>query len=257
MPIRSWLNLLGYTKEEFIGKEIWQIGLLKDASESRAMVRELQEKKYIRYEHLPLETTAGQQVAVEVVANVYQEDHHPVIQCNIRDITERSLLEEKTKELAKSLADLHRRKDEFLAMLSHELRNPLAPIQNAVHLLRLQRNGSPLQVEAHAIIDRQVAQLARLVDDLLEVSRITTGRIHLQEDRVDFPGNRDARAMEATQPQTRQKCQAVAKSLPNAPIWVYGDPTRLEQVVVNLINNASKYTDRDGQISVVFETRWR
>ena len=245
-------NLLGYAKEEFIGKEIWEIGLLKDASESRAMVRELQEKKYIRYEHLPLETTAGQQVAVEFVANVYQEDYQPVIQCNIRDITERSLLEEKTKEQAKSLADLHRRKDEFLAMLSHELRNPLAPIQNAVHLLRLQRDGSPPQVEAHAIIDRQVAQLARLVDDLLEVSRITTGRIYLHEDRVDFRGI-VTRAMEATQPQTHQKCQAVAKSLPDAPIWVYGDPVRLQQVVVNLINNASKYTDRDGQISVVLK----
>jgi signal transduction histidine kinase/ActR/RegA family two-component response regulator len=165
------------------------------------------------------------------------------------DITERSLLEQKTKEQAKSLADLHRRKDEFLAMLSHELRNPLASIQNAVHLLRLQRDRSPIQVEAHGTIDRQVAQLARLVDDLLEVSRITTGRIHLQEERVDLRGIVD-RAIEATQPLAGQKGQSVAKSSPADPVWVYGDSVRLEQVVVNLLNNASKYTDRGGHIWV-------
>lgn len=106
-------DLLGYAKEEFLGKELWEIGLLKDASENRRMVRELKDKKYIRYEK-SLETSAGRQVEVEVVANVYQEDHQPVIQCNIRDITERSLLEKKTKEQAKSLADLHLTCPEFL-----------------------------------------------------------------------------------------------------------------------------------------------
>lgn len=166
-----------------------------------------------------------------------------------RDITERRLLEQTTKELAHSLADLHRRKDEFLAMLSHELRNPLAPIQNAVHLLRLQRDRSPLQVEAHGMIDRQVGQLTRLVDDLLEVSRITTGRVHLQEERVDYRGIVD-RAIETTRQQTGQKRQALAESLPDEPIWVYGDPLRLEQIIVNLLNNASKYTDRGGHIWV-------
>ena len=106
---------------------------------AEAAFRELQEKGYIRYDHLPLETKSGQQVEVEFVSNVYQVDHQPVVQCNIRDITERSRLERQTQEQAAALADLHRRKDEFLAMLSHELRNPLAPILNAVQLLRLQQ----------------------------------------------------------------------------------------------------------------------
>jgi len=242
-------QLLGYSPEAFLGKELWQIGLLRDADSSRAMVRELQEKGYVRYENLPLETTSGRKVEVEVVANVYQEDHQPVIQCNIRDITARSQLENKTKEQAKSLADLSRRKDEFLAMLSHELRNPLAPILNAVQLLRLQRDRSPLQMEAHGMIDRQVGQLARLVDDLLEVSRISTGRIHLQEERIDLRGIVDS-AIETNQPQAGQKGQTVAKSLPAQPLWVYGDAMRLEQVVVNLLNNASKYTNRGGHIWV-------
>jgi two-component system CheB/CheR fusion protein len=153
------------------------------------------------------------------------------------------------RALVRELGEASRRKDEFLAMLSHELRNPLAPILNAVQLLRLQRDGTPLQKEAHGIIERQVAQLARLVDDLLEVSRITTGRIHLQEGRVDFRGIVD-RAIETTQPQAGQKGQSVAKSLPMEPLWVYGDAMRLEQVVVNLLNNASKYTDQGGHIWV-------
>ncbi len=248
------VEMLGYSRDEFLGKELWQIGLLHDESESQAMVRQLQKTGYVRYETLPLETTAGRRVDVEVVANVYQEDHQPVIQCNIRDITVRSHLENKTKEQAKALADLSRRKDEFLAMLSHELRNPLAPIRNAVQLLRLQRDGTEIQTEAHGMIERQVAQLARLVDDLLEVSRITTGRVHLQESRIDLRGVVES-AIETSRPQCGQKSQSIAKALPNEPIWIYGDPMRLEQVFVNLLHNACKYTDRNGHIWVGLEQR--
>ena len=89
------VEMLGYSHDEFSGKELWQIGLLHDESESQAMVRQLQKTGYIRYEQL--ETTAGRHVEVEVVANVYQEDHQPVIQCNIRDITARRLLEEQNE----------------------------------------------------------------------------------------------------------------------------------------------------------------
>ena len=87
-----------------------------------------------------------------------------------------------------TMEDLHHRKDEFMAMLGHELRNPLAAISNGVHLLRLQKNEGPTQQKARGIIERQVAQLTRLVDDLLEVARITTGRIHLQQERVALNG---------------------------------------------------------------------
>ena len=135
---------MGYSHDEFLGKELWEIGLFRDIEESRAAYRELQEKGYVRYEHLPLETRSGQKVEVEFVSNVYAEDHHQVVQCNIRDITERSRLERQTQEQAAALADLDRRKDEFLAMLSHELRNPLAPILNAALLLRLHSNRNRL-----------------------------------------------------------------------------------------------------------------
>src|SRR6185295_15837527 len=181
-------ELLGYSHGDFLGKELWEIGLFSDKSASEAAVRELQEKGYIRYEHLPLESKSRQQIEVEIVANTYLEGPQSVIQCNIRDITERSRLERQMQEQTTALADLHRREDEFLAMLSHEPRNPLAPISNAVQLLRLQRDEDPIQHQARAIIERQVGQLTRLVDVLLEVSRITTGRIHLQRELLALNG---------------------------------------------------------------------
>src|ERR1700722_23772 len=130
-------DLLGYTHAEFLGKELWEMGLFKDKEASQSAYRELQQNGFIRYDHLPLESRKGKKVEVEFVSNVYAEDHQQVVQCNIRDITERCRLERQMQEQAEALADLDRRKNEFLAMLSHELRNPLAPILNAVQLLQL------------------------------------------------------------------------------------------------------------------------
>lgn len=242
-------ELLGYSHEHFLSKEMWEIGLFSDKSANEAAVRTLQDEGYIRYEHLPLETSQGLQVEVEVVANAYLVDDHKVIQCNIRDITERSQLEKQMLEQAEALAGLHRRKDEFLAMLSHELRNPLAPIANAVQLLSLQKHEDPLQYRARTIIERQVGHLTRLIDDLLEVSRITTGKIHLQLDRIDL--NRTvALGIEATRPLMDRSHHALQASLLSQPVWVYGDSARLEQVVVNLLTNAAKYTADGGTISI-------
>lgn len=168
------------------------------------------------------------------------------------DISERKRLEGATQEYANSLATLNRRKDEFLAMLSHELRNPLASLLNAAQVLRLERDRSPLQIEAHGIIDRQVSQLGRLVDDLLEVSRISTGRIRLHMERVDL-GGIARRAIDTMRSQANSKAQSIAALVPDGPLWVSGDPLRLEQVVVNLLNNAIKYTDRGGDIGVALE----
>ena len=196
---------------------------------------------------MPLETKSGAKAEVEFVSNVYQVDHRPIAQCNIRDISARCRLERKTHEQAEALADLHRRKDEFLAMLSHELRNPLAPILNAVQLLRLQQDQSGLQKQVCAIVERQVGQLVHLVDDLLEVSRISTGRIHLHREQVDFRAVVEC-GVETVRPLIEQRRHVLALHLPPSPIWIDGDSTRLEQVVVNLLNNAAKYTEERGHI---------
>ena len=240
-------GLLGYEHDEFLGRELWQIGLFGDQAASRAAYRELKEKGYIRYDHLPLKTKGGREVEVEFVSNVYPVGDRQVAQCNIRDITDRSRLERQTQDQATALADLHRRKDEFLAMLSHELRNPLSPILNAVHLLRLQGDEGLIQREARNVIERQVGQLTRLIDDLLEVSRITTGRVHLQQDRMDVRGVVE-RAVESARPLIARRQHELSVTLPPEPIWLFADSTRLEQVVVNLLNNAAKYTEEGGRI---------
>src|SRR4030095_11323994 len=240
-------DLLGYSQEELVGKELWQIGLFRDKSESQTACRELQTQGYIRYEDLPLETKQGKRIEVEFVSNIYQVDHRQVIQCNIRDITERSRLERQTHEQAEALAELHLRKDEFLAMLSHELRNPLSAIFNALHILRLQVTENPIQQKAQIVLQRQVGQLAHLIDDLLEVSRVITGRIQLHQERLDMRGIVE-RAIESVRPQIERRNQELSVSMPAEAIWLQADPTRLEQVVVNLLNNAAKYTDEGGQI---------
>ncbi len=163
------------------------------------------------------------------------------------DITERSRLEKIALEQAESLSELHRRKDEFLAMLSHELRNPLAPLSNAVQLLNLRKDDDPVRQQARDIITRQVGNLKLLVDDLLEVSRLTTGRVQLRRERIALRDVVD-RAVETAQPLISRLRHILTLSIPSTPIWLYADAGRIEQVVINLLNNAAKYTLDGGNI---------
>ncbi len=243
-------ELSGYPVVDFIGKELWEIGLFRDQAANEAVFQELQAKGFVRYDHLPLKTNRNGAVEVEFVSNVYQWDHRRVAQCNIRDISDRSRLEKQTQTQAAELSDLHRRKDEFLAMLSHELRSPLAPISNAVGLLGLQKGSeNPVQQQARSIIERQLQHMQRLVDDLLEVSRITTGRVQLRRERVLVSRIVEG-AIETARPLILEKGHQLTVSLPPEPIWLDADVSRLEQVLVNLLTNAAKYTGEGGRIWV-------
>ena len=174
------------------------------------------------------------------------------VACYFYDITERKLAEVALQEQTEALADLHRRKDEFLAMLSHELRSPLAPISNAVQILRLQSNEDANQKQARSVIERQLGQLTRLIDDLMEVSRITTGRVHLRKERVAIGGIVE-RAVETAFPMMEKRGHELTVSVPAEPIWLDADAGRLEQVVVNLLTNAAKYTEEGGKIWLAVE----
>ena len=243
-------DLLDYPAEYFLGKELWEIGLLSDKAASRTAMQQLDEHGSIRYENLPLEDRHGHRHPVEMVANVHEQGRQPVIQCNIRDITERSRLEKLLRGQAAELSDLHRRKDEFLAMLSHELRSPLAPIANAVQLLGLQRETeSRIQQQARGIIERQLGLLQHLVDDLLEVSRITTGRVQLRRERVAVSSVVEV-ALETVRPLLEQRRHKFTVVQPIEPIWLFADGSRLEQVMVNLLTNAAKYTEEGGCIEI-------
>jgi signal transduction histidine kinase/ActR/RegA family two-component response regulator len=142
-----------------------------------------------------------------------------------------------------------RTKDQFLATLAHELRNPLAPITNAVEILRRAGGADAAQRRALEIMARQVQQMVRLIDDLLDVSRITTGKVLLDMGRVDVIGVLNS-AVEIAAPGIESRRHELSLDLPPGPIFVEGDATRLAQVFANLLNNASKYTDAGGRISV-------
>jgi PAS domain S-box-containing protein len=147
------------------------------------------------------------------------------------------------------LRDANRQKDEFLAVLAHELRNPLAPIRGAVQLLRLFGSSVPDKGLAIEVIDRQVDTLARLVDDLLDVSRFTRGKIAVRKELLEVSSTIQ-RAIDTTLPLIHARGQTLSVSLSNEPLYVEGDSTRLEQVFCNLLNNAAKFMAQGGRIEV-------
>jgi PAS domain S-box-containing protein len=163
-----------------------------------------------------------------------------------RDMTERHQLDQ-TKLAAEVLAELGRRKDEFLAMLSHELRNPLAAIHNGMELLRPLQSDDPLHQGAWGIVERQLHKLTKLVDELLDVSRVTSGTIQLQREHIDLRVIVE-HALETARPQIVERRHELSVSLPSEVIWVLADAIRVEQVLVNLLTNAAKYTDAGGRI---------
>ena len=147
-----------------------------------------------------------------------------------------------------ALKEADRRKDDFIATLAHELRNPLAPIYHAVRILEL-GSGSPIQKDVVEMMERQVGAMVRLVDDLLEVSRVTRGKIDLQRERVELGGIlRDA--VETSRPLVEAGAHTLTVEIPGEPFVVDADPVRLAQVFANLLNNAAKYTESGGQISL-------
>ncbi len=152
--------------------------------------------------------------------------------------------EARHRQVAAALEDADRRKDEFLATLAHELRNPLAPLRNALYLLQLQESSAGTRA-IHAIMDRQVRQLVRLVDDLLDLSRVTRGKIDLQRRVVELTSVVET-AVEASRPLLDAAQHSFAVTLPAEPVYVDADATRLAQVFTNLLNNAAKFTDAGG-----------
>ena len=158
------------------------------------------------------------------------------------DITDRKRAEEALKE-----AD--RRKDEFLATLAHELRNPLAPMRNALEILRLHGDREEQAAQTRLTIERQLKMLVRLVDDLLDVSRISTGKIELRMQRVDLISALNS-SIDVCRPHIESCGHAVSLALPQYPLWVDADATRLAQTFANLLDNAAKYTPQGGIIRV-------
>ncbi|HEX7175562.1 MAG TPA: ATP-binding protein, partial [Pyrinomonadaceae bacterium] len=252
-------ELLNYPKAEFVGKELWEIGLFKDQEESGAAFRELQEKGYIRYEDLPLETKGGVRREVEFISNVYQENGHQVIQCNIRDITARKHLEAEREQLlirareSQAAAEgANRLKDEFLATLSHELRTPLTAIVGWAGMLGNPQLDPAASLRAIEVIRRNARIQVQMVDDLLDVSRIITGKLRLSVQPVDL-GAIIIAAVDGLRPAAEAREIRLQLQLDSPAGQVSGDPDRLQQVAWNLISNAIKFTPRGGRVLLRLE----
>lgn len=168
------------------------------------------------------------------------------------DLTESEAVLAQRKR-ADGLAEANRSKEEFMALLSHELRSPLSPIINALNILRQMQTNDPIIEQAGNIIHRQVGVMVRLVDDLLDISRITKGKLRLAKEQVDLRVVVNA-AAESARPFMVAAKHDFSLALPTRPVWVDADPMRMEQVVVNLLNNAAKYTDVGGLIRLTLDS---
>jgi PAS domain S-box-containing protein len=188
----------------------------------------------------------GTELPVELTVTRVQLDGSPVFTAHLRDITERKQLENQLRQYIADLSEADRRKDEFLAMLAHELRNPLAAIGYSMHLLSASPDKLSLATE---ITQRQVRQLTHLIDDLLDVSRITTNRIQLRKEAVDA-SVLVTRAIGSARPAIEERNHKLTVDIVNREMPLFADPTRIEQVIVNLLTNAAKYTPERGDISV-------
>lgn len=187
---------------------------------------------------------------VAIFCELYDQRRQIAVQRdNLRIFSEQNMrLLKESRAYAEALKAADQRKDEFLATLAHELRNPLAPIRNGLQILRMAPEG-PRAEEVRAMMDRQLTHLVRLIDDLLDVSRVSRGKIDLRRTRMRLQEAVHA-ATETSKPLIEANSHVLSVDMPEAPLWVDGDLTRLAQVVSNLLNNAAKYTPEGGQIAL-------
>lgn len=196
----------------------------------------------------------GPRINGDVVHNTYSPRRARILDSVVRDISPHTRLLRQARLRVGELTTANRRKDEFLAMLSHELRSPLAAIQNSVRLLSSQTGETPPRQRTQALIERQVRRMTQLVEDLLDVSRISHGCLHPQRERIDLRVVVSS-AIETLELDINERHQQLTTALPDAPVWLQADPWRLEQVFVNLLANASRYTDAGGELAVWVHTR--
>jgi PAS domain S-box-containing protein len=199
---------------------------------------------------IPFTGTNGTRVYDYIFAPVLGPDGEVVaVAGTTRDITDRQAAEQAVRAHAARLAESDRAKDEFLATLSHELRNPLAPLRSSLALLRKIDGGNARTEPVRAIMERQVNHLVRLVDDLLELSRISRGTLSLRKEPVEL-ATIVRHAVETSEPLIVASGQTLEVHLPPEPLWLQGDGVRLAQVLSNLLNNAARYSDSGGQVTV-------
>ncbi len=247
------IEILGYRYDEFIGKELWEIGIFKNIDESKAAFIELQNKGYIRFENMPLETKSGMQINVEYVSNVYYVDKVKVIQCNIRDITERRRMEDALKESEARLSELNATKDKFFSIIAHDLRSPFSSIIGLSELLTEKMHNKDYEglEEYTAIIQNSSWRAMDLLTNLIVWARLQTGRMELNSKNFDLVSLINE-VTELSSDFARQKSLTISRELPNS-INVLGDKAMISSVLRNLVSNSIKFTNSGGKIVISTE----
>jgi len=242
------LALWGKKLDEAVGRNFFDLAYPPPlADRLQRQIQQVIDTKQPLRDETPYTSDQGERMYEYIFAPVIGAgDVVEAVAGSTRDITERKRTEADLRRLAAELSDAARRKDEFLATLAHELRNPLAPIRNGLHVMRLAGANGTIE-QARAMMERQLTQLVRLVDDLLDMSRVTSGKLELRRERIELRAIIDA-AVETSRPAIEQAGHELTVLVPDDPILVDADATRLAQVVSNLLNNSAKYTHRGGHV---------
>lgn len=254
--IQSWNaaaeRLFGVTAEEAVGQHISIVIPPERLAEEDQIIANLSAGK--RIEHFETERVRndGRRIIVSLTISPIKDDAGNVVGASkiVRDVTERKRLEDNLRVLAANLSENDRRKNEFLATLAHELRNPLAPMSNMLEVVKRANGDGAILKQAHDTIERQLGQMVRLVDDLLDLNRITHDRLELRRDDVEL-SSVIQQAVEVARPLIDAAGHKLIVELPNEPIYLNADRARLAQVFGNLLNNSSKYTRAGGSISLI------
>jgi PAS domain S-box-containing protein len=251
--VTSWNSgaeaITGYAAAEMLGKHFSRFYTPEDihATKPWQQLREAHDKGRASDENWRVRKDGSQFWASTVISGLYDaERKHRGYVHVLQDLTQR--------RNAESLAETSRRMNEFIAMLAHELRNPLAPIRNAVELMRKRGMGDRTLEAMRDTVDRQVATLSRIIDDLLDVNRISRGQFAVVKEDIDL---RDVirRALETSRPLIDSQAHRVTVTMPEKSVPIHGDAVRLTQALANLLNNAARYTSPGGLITIFVEPR--
>ncbi|MEO6811435.1 MAG: PAS domain S-box protein [Isosphaeraceae bacterium] len=244
--ITSWNmsaeRLFGYTSPEAVGQSVTILIPPDRLSEETVVLEHIRRGERLDHFETVRRCKDGTLLDVSLTVSPLADSKGRIIGASkiARDVTNR-------KRTEAALKDADRRKDEFLATLAHELRNPLAPLRNGLQILRLTGTNDPATEQVQEMLERQVQHMVRLVDDLLELSRITGGKIELRKERVDL-ATVVRNALDTSRPLIESSRHELTVSLPKEPMFLDADPIRLAQIISNLLNNAAKYTPEGGRI---------
>jgi len=242
---RVFASWMGKRAEEIIGRPVGEVLGERDWQELRPHVERALRGERVEYERLA-QLARGERWIYCVIEPTRDEQGVPDgLVAVVSDIHDRKLMEE-------TLRQAERRKDEFLATLAHELRNPLAPIRNAVAILGKKDALDPELTWSREVIERQVEQMSRLIDDLLDIARIAGGKLLIRKERLPLERAIDM-ALETSRPHINAAGHSLSVLLPSERLTVEADPARLAQVFSNLLNNAARYTERHGEIALTAE----